>query len=166
MDTLEVLKEYEWLLSAENNTNEFLPTKFEKIGKTENVVVGTSSFPSIFSKTIKKHFSPLIIGKIFSQSKLEVLNSVDDNLDIFIVNNLSQISEVEYIILYKKDNYYEIWTVINKLDREVRERIYDVEYDLLGHFRDIRFDFHVTCRDDRNINEIFPTNAIIFYRKL
>jgi len=127
--------EYEWLLSGDKNTNE-----------------------SLYANLI--HFT-----KLFWQAKYDVINSTKDNLEIFIVNSISQVPEVEYILISKIDNYYEIWIVINKSDREVRGRIYDIEYDILERVRGNYFDFHVICRDDRNIDEICPTNTIIYYRK-
>jgi len=169
MDTVQTLtrtdiEKYEWLSSGDKNTNELLPANFQELGKPGQVEVDTWSSHFNWSGTIKS-LSPLILTKLFWQSKYEIANSADDSLDIFIAKSISQVPEVEYILLSKIDNHYEIWTVINKLDREVREKIYDLEYNILEHFSNIYFDFHVICRDDRNINEIFPTNAIIFYRK-
>lgn len=164
MDTVQTLTrtEYEWLLSGDKITNESLYADFQEIGK----VVDTPSIPFNWNGTIKS-LSPLIyFANLFWQTKYDIVNSTEDKLEIFIAKNISKIIEVEYILLSKIDNHYEIWTVINKLDRDVRDKIYDAEYDILENFRDIYFDFHVICRDDRNINEIFPTNSIIFYRKI
>ncbi len=152
----------EWLSSGGKNTNESLTANYQVVGKPGHGVAATLPFNR--NETIKS-FLPLIIAKIFEQPKYEIANSADCKLDIYITKIISQVPEVEYIILSKKDNYYEIWTVINKLDREVRDRIYDVEYNILQHFREFYFDFHVICRDDKSIDEIFPTNAIIYYRK-
>lgn len=168
MDKVQALKrtdieKYEWLSSGGQNTNELLPASFQEIGKPGQVEVDTGSFHN-WSGT-KKSLSPLIIAKFFWQPKYEIANSADDNLEIFIAKSISQVPEVEYILNSKKDNYYEIWTVINKLDREVRDRIYDIEYNILQRFRENYFDFHVICRDDKSIEEFFPADNIIFYRK-
>jgi len=169
MDTVQALKgtdteKYECVSSGDKNTNELLPASFQEIGKPGHAEADTGSFHFNWIGT-KKSLSPLIISEFFWQSKYEIANSEEDKLEIFIVKSISKITEVEYIFLSKRDNYYEIWTVINKLDREVRGRIYDIEYNILQHFRDNYFDFHVICRDDKNIEEIFPTNTIKFYRR-
>lgn len=158
------IEKYEWLSPGDKNTNELLPASFQEIGKPGQVEVDTGSFVFNWSGT-KKPLSPLIISKFFWQSEYEIANSADDKLEIFVAKSISQVPEVEYIIFSKIDNYYEIWTVINKLDREARDRIYDVEYNILERFRDNYFDFHVICRNDKSIEEICPTNAIIFYRR-
>ncbi|MCK9376366.1 MAG: hypothetical protein M0P73_09455 [Syntrophobacterales bacterium] len=158
------IEKYEWLTSGDKNTNELLPASFQEIGNPIQIEVYTGSFLFNWSGT-KKSLSPLIISKFFWQCEYEIANSKDDKLESFIAESISQVQEVEYILLSKIGNHYEIWIVINKLDREVRDRIYDVEYDILEQFSDTYFDFHVVCRDDRNIEDIFPTDAIIFYRR-
>ncbi|MGO8762154.1 MAG: hypothetical protein ACLP2P_13620 [Desulfobaccales bacterium] len=163
MDTVKTLNktEYEWLLSGDKITIESLYADFQEIGK----VVDTPSIPFNWNETIKSP-SPLIsFANFFWQTKYDIVNSTKDNLEFFLAKSISQVPEVEYILISKIANYYEIWIVINKLDREVRERIYDIEYDILEHFGDNYFDFHVICRDDRNIGDICPPNTIIYYRK-
>ena len=169
MDIVQALKgidteKYECVSSGDKNTNELLSASFQEIGKPWQAEADTRSLHFNWIGT-KKSLSPLIISEIFWQSKYEIANSGEDKLETFIAKSISKIAEVEYIFLSKQDNYYEIWTVINKLDRNVRGRIYDIEYDILERFGDNYFDFHVICRDDRNIAEICPTNTIIYYRK-
>lgn len=164
MDTVHTLNrtEYEWVLSGSKITGESLNAKIREIGK----LIETPSSPLNSNETKINSISPLIsYAKFFWQTSSDITNSAEDNLDIIIAKNISHIPEVEYILLSKIDNHYEIWTVINKLDREVRDRIYDIEYSILEKFRDLYFEFHVVCRNDRSIDEILPINAIIYYRK-
>jgi hypothetical protein len=163
MDNLQTLKkiEYEWLLSDDKIAQEYVYTDFQE-GKEVDTL--SLSFPFKLSRI--DNYSPIIRSvNLYSQTKYDIVNSIDDNLEMFIAKRISQISEVEYILLTKKDDYYEIWTIINKLDRGVRDKIYDIEYNILEHFEDKYFDFHVICRNDKSIKEICPPNYIIFYRK-
>jgi hypothetical protein len=163
MDTVQTLKrtEYEWFLSGDKITQESFYANFQEIGK----IVDTPSMPFNWNATNKSFSSLIIFANLFLHTQFDIANTAEDNLEIFIANNISKVSEVEYILVSKTDKYYEIWTVINKPNREVRDRIYDIEYNLLEHFRDCYFDFHVLCRDDRNIKDICPINTIMFYRK-
>lgn len=99
-------------------------------------------------------------------AKSDILNSAEDKLEIFIVKSISQISEVEYILFSKIEDYYEIWTVINKLDREVRERIYDIEFNILRRFKALYFDFHVICRNNRDIKDFYSSNTKIIFQRM
>jgi len=106
----------------------------------------------------------LIINFYFAQ-QLHDSNSRDYRLENFVAYKIAEVAEVEYIIVSKEENIFEIWIVINEMDRMVRERIYDIEYDIIEHFRDIYFDFHIVFRNNRDINELFSANAIIIYQK-
>jgi hypothetical protein len=92
---------------------------------------------------------------------LEVYNadSFTNRLEHFIGQQIFVIPEVQYIFFSIESDYINVWTVINVLDREVRKRIYDAEYGVMDFFKDLRFDFHVICRNNRNINEIHPSEA-------
>lgn len=109
---------------------------------------------------------PIIIINQLCKPQYEVTNSIDDRIENFIVKYISKVLEVEYIIFSKIEDYYEIWTVINKLDREVRERIYDIEFTILRRFKALYFDFHVICRNDRNIKDFFSSNTKIIFQRM
>ncbi|MDP3182579.1 MAG: hypothetical protein Q8M54_07135 [Desulfobaccales bacterium] len=174
MDQEQVLKEavfenYEWLSSGDKNTSALLPANFQEIGKAEEkaeeFVILTLSLPFNLNRS-KKFLPPLIIAKFLLQPQYEISNSVDDKLEIFIAKSISKVPEVEYILLSKIENYYEIWTVINKLDRGVRERIYDIEFNILRTFKGLCFDFHVICRNDRDIKEFYSSNTKIIFQRM
>jgi len=83
----------------------------------------------------------------------------------FVAQKFVDIPGVEYVLLSLENDSANIWTVINKLDREIRKKIYDVEYDILGIINNFHFDFHVICRNDRSIEELYPTNAKMVFQK-
>lgn len=109
---------------------------------------------------------PIIIINQLCKPQYEITNSIDDRLENFIVKCISKVLEVEYILFSKIEDYYEIWTVINKLDREVRELIYDIEFNILRRFKDLYFDFHVICRNDRDIKDFYSSNTKIIFQRM
>jgi len=92
-------------------------------------------------------------------------NTKEYTLENYIGDKISEIKEVEYIFIGKDNNIMHVSIIINKLDRTVRDRIYDIEYNMIGRFRDNYFDFHVICRNDRDINIFFSSKAIMIYRR-
>jgi hypothetical protein len=92
-------------------------------------------------------------------------NSVINKLEIFIAEEFLAVPLVEFVFLSIEKHSIDIWTVINKLDRKVREKIYDVEYAIIGLLQNFQFDFHVICRNDRNISEVHPSNAKMIFKK-
>ena len=150
-----------WLSAGDKFTQEAIYTNFQE---EKEINTTSHSFDWI---EIENIFPPIIYYSDLSfPTDYKILITKDDSLESFIVKNISRIPEVEYILLLSTDNYYEIWTVINELDREVRDRIYDIEYNILEQFPDLYFDFHVVCRNNGSIKHIFPTKAIIFYRRV
>jgi hypothetical protein len=105
---------------------------------------------------------PYIIGEVLQINRID---SSTNRLENFIAEKFFIIPEVEYVFLSLENDSIDIWTVINKLDRKVRNKIHDVEYDILGIINNFHFDFHVICRNDRNINEIYPSDAKMVFQK-
>jgi hypothetical protein len=96
---------------------------------------------------------------------IESVDSSTNILENFVAQKLFAIPEVEYVFLSLENDSIDIWTVINKLESEVRNKIYDVEYDILDILKIFQFDFHVICRNDRNVTELYPSNARIKFQK-
>ncbi len=97
--------------------------------------------------------------------QIQKVDTSTNRLENFVAEKLFTIPEVEYVFLSLENNLINIWTTINILNREVRKKIYDIEYDILDLFKDFRFDFHVISRNNRNINELHPSKAkTIFHR--
>ncbi len=92
------------------------------------------------------------------QPKAIISNTIDDSLENYIIKTISQLPKVEQVKVSKIGNFYEVWTVINKLDRKVRQQIYNMEYSIMEKFRDIDFDFHVITRNNRNIKDLITFN--------
>ncbi|MBU4448290.1 MAG: hypothetical protein KKD99_06865 [Proteobacteria bacterium] len=92
-------------------------------------------------------------------------NTKEYSLENYIADRISEITEVEYIFIRKDGNVMDVSIIINKLDRTVRDRIYDIEYSMIDRFRDDYLDFHVISRDDRDINKLFSPKAIMIYRR-
>lgn len=87
------------------------------------------------------------------------------NIENYIGQEIASIEEVEYVFCIVEEDFLDIRTVINHLDRKVRGKIYKVELRLLKQFLDLSFDFHVIARENRDINEIVPASAKRIFHK-
>jgi hypothetical protein len=97
--------------------------------------------------------------------QIDIIDSVTNRLENFLAERFFSIPEVEYVFLSIEKDSMDIWTVINKLDREIRKKIYDVEYDILDIIKGFEFDFHVICRNNRTIEELYPSNARMIFQR-
>jgi hypothetical protein len=152
---------YGYLSSAEENKSGSDRLQIHKIAKRKKYHFVTS-LPS--NKNQSRNF-PTIMANEVHRPQYEITNTLDNLIDNLIVKHISQVSEVEYILFSKIKDYYEIWTVINKLDRGVREKIYDIEFNMLRKFKGLHFDFHVICRNDRNIKDFYSSNTKMIFQR-
>ncbi len=80
----------------------------------------------------------------------------------FFIERASSISEVRYIATYSEDRFIHLWTVIPQRNREVQQRIYAAELELMDQFPTFSYDFNVIfCPGE--IATILPSEAQIIY---
>jgi hypothetical protein len=89
---------------------------------------------------------------------------ISDEIVNIISKRFFEIPAVEYIFLSMENDSIDIRTVINKYDKEIAKNIYTAEYDLLETFKDYFFDFLIIYREDREINDICPSESVIIFR--
>ena len=88
-------------------------------------------------------------------------SSSKNKMESFISERISAIPEVEEVILSPEDKSINIWIIVNKLDRDVRKKFYDVRDKILEVLKGFHIEFYVVCRNDVNINEFCsPREAI------
>jgi|APFre7841882630_1041343.scaffolds.fasta_scaffold13533_3 hypothetical protein len=97
--------------------------------------------------------------------QIDSIDTLTNRLESFLAEKLIAIPGVEYVFLSLENDSIDIWTVISKLDREIRAKIYDVEYDILDIIKGFQFDFHVICRNDRSIEDLYPSNTKMIFQK-
>jgi hypothetical protein len=153
---------YGYLSTGEDNISESYHDKIQIITKDKKY----NFVKPLPSNKNQPRSMPIININQLCKPQYEIINSIDDRLENFIVKYISKVSEVEYILFSKIEDYYEIWTVINKLDREVRERIYDIEFNILRRFKALYFDFHVICRNNRDIKDFYSSNTKIIFQRI
>ena len=97
--------------------------------------------------------------------QIDSVDSSTNRLENLIAEKLFAIPEVEYVFLSLENDLVNIWTIINTPHSDVKTRIYEVEYEILGLFKDLRFDFHVIFRNNADIDEVRPSNAKILFNR-
>jgi hypothetical protein len=97
--------------------------------------------------------------------QVRLVDTLTNRLENFVAEKFLTIPQVEYVFLSFEKDSMDIWTVINKFDRQIRAKIYDVEYDILDIIKGFEFDFHVICRNNRSIQELYPSNTRIIFKK-
>ncbi len=71
---------------------------------------------------------------------------------------LSDIAEVEAVLARRVNQEYSIWTVINEPSREVRNKIYDREWQLMEQYSDVGFFFHILEREGERLTHLISVD--------
>lgn len=109
--------------------------------------------------------SDMIKGHINLEGPTFVWDSKTNRLEKFISEQIFEIPEVEAVVFSKTEDSMDIWTVINAPDKEIKKKIYNVEYDILDLFGELNLDFHLICRYDKDFNELYPLDAKIRFQR-
>lgn len=156
-------------LDSKDFYSRYLPLYFS-YGEYESVTptITSESFPLNGSFTVEA-FLPLQPIK----QNLETTQICDTADNYWVSNEIVNIISkrffdnpaVECIFLSIEDDLIGIMTVINKYDKETAESIYNAEYDLLETFNDFFFDFFIIYREDREIDDIWPQESVVIFRR-
>ncbi|MGH9691585.1 MAG: hypothetical protein ACRD4C_10970, partial [Candidatus Acidiferrales bacterium] len=79
---------------------------------------------------------------------------------------LSLVPEVETIFVERAgEGDYKIISVVNQRDAAVRERVYAREFEIMGAYPNMKFDFHVLARMNRRLEDVITmAHKVVFAR--
>lgn len=75
-------------------------------------------------------------------------DSLRSSLSRFLAEKLAATGYVEMIYMSAIDKEVDLWTVVTEDSEPVREKLYNVELEILKRFKDVLFDFHIYFKDD------------------
>lgn len=71
---------------------------------------------------------------------------------------ITELPNIEKIILVEPRQYCEIWIVVNNVDEATRYRIYELELEMYKRFPEVTFDWHLLDRNDRSLEDLITFN--------
>jgi hypothetical protein len=89
----------------------------------------------------------------------------------FISERVKKIPEIKFVLALtggerKLGTEIDIWSVIDKNNYEIREKIYNIEWNTFPLFQDFLINFHIICKEkERNIDDFKPSNSEIIYKR-
>ena len=80
-------------------------------------------------------------------------------------NSIAQIPGVEYIYMLQENKSFNVWTIINDMNIELMEKIYEKEIEIYNQLPNTLFDFHVLIRNNRHIDKMPLTGSEQVYNQ-
>ena len=90
--------------------------------------------------------------------RVRLMDSAHHAIQSYLARRLGSIPQVEAVLYRWDDGLHSLWSIIPTRDRGVRERIHELEAEILDQFSDCQFDFYVVSRDGKSIEEIAPSS--------
>jgi prevent-host-death family protein len=93
----------------------------------------------------------------------QIAEGVEDAAVYTFHDLVSEMQDVEAMIVTRIAGGYSIWTVADQLDEATRERLYSREWELMQLYPDISFDFHLLERQGRDLEEFVTLKHVDLY---
>jgi hypothetical protein len=87
------------------------------------------------------------------------------HLEDALAADLSQVHEVRHVLVEKAENNLLVWIALDNPIREVRERVFRKELELIEGFPEIEFDFNVIQAKDSDPRQFASSAKIIYSRE-
>lgn len=122
---------------------------------TQTCVAGES----VFSKDSHKGNKAITVWGSIEPSML-YSQSVEDAL----ADDLKGIGEINCIFVERVEANLLVWMTANHPSKEVRERIFQKQFDLIDAFTEVSFDFNLVSTDAQDPREIHSAAKVIYSR--
>ncbi len=86
-------------------------------------------------------------------------------LEDALAHDLALVKEVRHVCIEKADNNLLVWIALDNPSKEVRERVFRKELELIEGFPEIDFDFNVIPAMNRGAHYFASSAKVIYSRK-
>ena len=85
-------------------------------------------------------------------------------LEAALAADLSLVPEVEHIFVERADNTLLVWTSLEKTSKDVREKVFQKQFDIIEGFPEVSFDFNLVSGKDRPPADLASAAKLIYSR--
>lgn len=79
---------------------------------------------------------------------------ITKRLNEFIALELSAVEEVEYVFTAFRNNVFYIWVLLDRFEAQVRNKIYEIEMEVIDEFPMFEFDFYLIASGGNDAREL------------
>ncbi len=91
--------------------------------------------------------------------------SFSSDLEDALARDLALVEEVRHICVERADNNLLVWIGLDNPVREVRERVFRKELELIEGFPEVDFDFNIVAAVERDPYQFASASKIIYSRR-
>ena len=87
------------------------------------------------------------------------------SLESALASDLSLLSEVRHVFVERADNNLLVWIALDSPTKEVREKVFQKQFDLIDGFPEISFDFNLMSAKGRSPQDFASSAKLIYSRE-
>jgi hypothetical protein len=88
---------------------------------------------------------------------------ITKRLNEFIALELSAVEEVEYVFTAFRNNVFYVWVLLDRFEAQVRNRIYEIEMEVIDEFPMFEFDFYLIAGGGNDSRELISGSIELVY---
>lgn len=85
-------------------------------------------------------------------------------LEAALAKDLALVSDVRHVLVERADDNLLVWIALDNPTKEIRERVFQKQFDLIDGFPEVSFDFNIVSARGRSPQE-FATSAKLIYSR-
>ena len=89
----------------------------------------------------------------------------NQSLEAALANELGPIPGVRHILVERADEAVSVWVALDNSTKQVRERVFQKQFDLIDRFPEVSFDFNLVQAKDRTPAEFASTARLVYSRE-
>jgi hypothetical protein len=87
------------------------------------------------------------------------------SLEIALAEDLRLVPDVRHVLVERADDNLLVWIALDNPTREVREKVFQKQFDLIDGFPEISFDFNLIAARKRTPAEFASSAKLIYSRE-
>lgn len=89
------------------------------------------------------------------------INTLHHDLRRFFAERIAAAGSVARVYMSFFEKEIDIWTIVENDSKEERNRLYEIEGDILRRFKEFSFDFHIFLLEDVNLDEFEKDPGVV-----
>jgi hypothetical protein len=85
-------------------------------------------------------------------------------LEVALAADIALVPDVRHILVERADDNLLVWIALDNPTKEVREKVFQKQFDLIDGFPEVSFDFNLISAKDRTPEEFASSAKLVYSR--
>lgn len=86
-------------------------------------------------------------------------------LEVALAKDLALVHDVRHVLVERADDNLLVWIALDNPTKDVREKVFQKQFDLIDGFPEVSFDFNIVSAKGRSSQEFASSAKLIYSRE-